>query len=83
LTELLEREDCTIGKLGMAKAWITKLMRENARLGREMMGGNGILSDNYVMRALCDMEAIFTYEGTYDINMLVCGRELTGYSAFV
>ena len=34
------------------------------------------------MRAFCDIEAIFTYEGSYDINALVAGRELTGYSAF-
>ena len=47
-----------------------------------MLGGNGIVSDNHVMRAFCDIEAIFTYEGSYDINSLVAGRELTGYSAF-
>lgn len=47
-----------------------------------MCGGNGILHDNYVMKALADMEAIYTYEGTYDINTLVAGRELTGKSAF-
>ena len=47
-----------------------------------MLGGNGIISDNHVMRAFCDIEAIFTYEGSYDINSLVAGRELTGYSAF-
>ena len=34
------------------------------------------------MKALADMEAIYTYEGTYDINTLVTGRELTGLSAF-
>ena len=47
-----------------------------------MLGGNGIVSDNYLMRALCDMEAIYTYEGSYDINCLVVGRELTGFAAF-
>lgn len=47
-----------------------------------MLGGNGIVSDNHVMRAFCDIEAIYTYEGSYDINSLVAGRELTGYSAF-
>ena len=46
------------------------------------MGGNGILHDNYLMRAVADAEAMFTYEGTYDINVLVTGRELTGLAAF-
>lgn len=68
--------------LGMGKAWISKLMRETAQIGRELLGGNGIISDNYVMRAVCDIEAVYTYEGTYDINCLVSGRELTGYAAF-
>lgn len=52
------------------------------RLGREICGGNGLLHENYVMRALTDMEAVYTYEGTYEVNALVAGRELTGLSAF-
>ena len=46
------------------------------------MGGNGILHDNYLMKAVADAEAIYTYEGTYDINTLVAGREITGIPAF-
>lgn len=42
------------------------------------MGGNGILLENRAMKALMDMEVIYTYEGTYDINMLIAGREITG-----
>ena len=41
-----------------------------------------MLHENYVMRALADMEAVYTYEGTYEINALVAGRELTGLAAF-
>jgi alkylation response protein AidB-like acyl-CoA dehydrogenase len=51
-------------------------------LGREICGGNGLLHENYAMRALTDMEAVYTYEGTYEINALVAGRQLTGLSAF-
>lgn len=47
-----------------------------------MLGGNGIIIDNYLIKAMMDMEGIYTYEGTYDINCLVAGRELTGVSAF-
>ena len=72
----------TIGMSSGVKAWVTSTARDVARLGREMMGGNGIISDNYCMRALLDAEAIYTYEGTYDINCLVAARELTGIAAF-
>lgn len=66
----------------MGKAWATERTREVARIGREMLGGNGIISDYYVMKAVTDAEVAHTYEGTYDINALVAGRELTGISSF-
>lgn len=47
-----------------------------------MLGGNGIVFDHYVMKAHADIEALYTYEGTYDINSLVASRELTGIAAF-
>jgi len=47
-----------------------------------MLGGNGIISDNYAMKALADAEVVFTFEGTYEVNTLVAGRELTGISSF-
>ena len=58
----------------MIKAWVTERAREVVRLGREICGGNGLLHENYVMRALTDIEAPYTYEGTYEINTLVGGR---------
>ena len=52
-------------------------------LAREVCGGNGIIIDNHVMKCLIDVEAMYTYEGSYEVNMLVGGRELTGgLSAF-
>ena len=62
----------------MTKGFSTMISREVARLGREMMGGNGIIHDNYVIKAVDDAEVIYTGDGTYDINVLVTGRELTG-----
>jgi alkylation response protein AidB-like acyl-CoA dehydrogenase len=47
-------------------------------LAREICGGNGILLENHVMKALVDAEAMYTYEGTYEVQTLVSGRELTG-----
>lgn len=60
------------------KAHVTKLGRETVALAREVCGGNGILIENKVIKAFLDMESMYTYEGTYDINSLVSGRELTG-----
>jgi len=79
---LYQEGKATIGMVGMAKSWCTKTGREVAALGREVLGGNGIIIDNYAMKGLADMESIHTYEGTYDINTLVAGRELTGKAAF-
>jgi len=61
---------------------ILTFLREAAGIARESLGGNGILLENYLIKAVIDMEAIYTYEGTYDINTLVAGRELTGVAAF-
>lgn len=68
--------------ISAVKAYTTSTAREVARLGREMLGGNGIISDHYCMKAVGDAEVMYTYEGTYDINSLVAGRELTGIAAF-
>ena len=72
----------TIGQIAMAKSFSTEMLREAARYGREALGGNGIVADNHVMKVLVDAEVLYTYEGTYDINLMVSGRELTGYAAF-
>lgn len=82
VTRLYEAGKANIARAAMAKAWNTMMLREVAKLGREMMGGNGIILDNYAMKALADAEGIYTYEGTYDVNSLVVGRELTGVAAF-
>lgn len=82
LAQLYEEGKITIGMVSLGKAFVTERTREVARLGREMFGGDGIIFDNYVMKALADTEALYTYEGTYDINSLVAGRELTGIAAF-
>jgi len=82
VTKLMNENKVTIGQVGMVKAWVTLRGREVCALGREMLGGNGITFDNYVMKAMADMEAMYTYEGTYDVNSLVNARELTGIAAF-
>lgn len=82
LCKLYEKGAMTPGHASMGKSWITARARETVALGRELLGGNGILSDFLVAKAFCDIEPIYTYEGTYDINTLVTGREVTGIASF-
>ncbi|KAK8928448.1 Acyl-coenzyme A oxidase 4, peroxisomal [Platanthera zijinensis] len=80
--KLYEAGKMTPGHASLSKAWITRRARKTVSLGRELLGGNGLLTDFLVGKAFCDMEAIFTYDGTYDINNLVTGREITGFESF-
>jgi glutaryl-CoA dehydrogenase len=52
-------------------------------MGRGITGGNGILAEYDIARFFSDAEAVYTYEGTHEINALVIGRALTGDSAFI
>jgi len=56
---------------------------EVARLARDMHGGNGITDEFHVMRVMCNLETVNTYEGTHDIHALVLGRAQTGIQAFM
>ncbi|MFC7407002.1 acyl-CoA dehydrogenase family protein [Georgenia alba] len=67
----------------LAKAWIARRTRETVALAREVCGGNGITLDTDVARFHADAEAIYTFEGTNEINQLVVGRAITGMGAFV
>ncbi|WFP15882.1 acyl-CoA dehydrogenase family protein [Citricoccus muralis] len=72
-----------MAQAALAKATVTRLARESAAMGRDAMGGNGIVADFGMAKTMCDIEAIYTYEGTHSINSLIVGRALTGVSAFV
>jgi glutaryl-CoA dehydrogenase len=67
----------------LAKAFCTVRMRETVGWARELLGGNGILLENHVGRFVADSEAIYSYEGTREINTLIVGRAITGLGAFV
>jgi glutaryl-CoA dehydrogenase len=67
----------------LAKAFCTVRMRETVGLARELLGGNGILLEYHVGRFVADAEAIYSYEGTREINTLIVGRAITGTGAFV
>jgi glutaryl-CoA dehydrogenase len=67
----------------LAKAFCTVRMRETVGYARELLAGNGILLDHQVGRFVADAEAIYSYEGTREMNSLIVGRAITGFSAFV
>ena len=76
------------GKLGdhhasLAKAFCTARMRETVAWAREVCGANGIVVDYNVARFFCDAEALYSYEGTYQMQNLIVGKAITGLSAFV
>ena len=67
----------------LVKAFTTSSMRDTVGWAREVLGGNGILLEHHVGRFVADAEAIYSYEGTREINTLIVGRAITGESAFV
>ena len=83
IASLLEAGKLTDTIASLAKLNNTRKAREVILQSRELLGGNGILLEYHVVRHMCDIEAIYTYEGTADIQELIVGREITGSSAFV
>ena len=83
LSEMQDQEILTDEHASLAKVFCTMRTRDVVIRAREVMGGNGILLDHDVARFVADAEAIYSYEGTKEINSLIVGRAITGYSAFV
>lgn len=67
----------------LAKTYATERMRETVGWAREVCGGNGIVLDYDVARFFADAEALYSYEGTREMNTLIVGRSITGQAAFV
>jgi alkylation response protein AidB-like acyl-CoA dehydrogenase len=83
LSQLQDAGQMTDEHASLAKAFCTVRMRETVGWARELMGGNGILLENHVGRYVADAEAIYSYEGTREVNTLIVGRAVTGTSAIV
>ena len=78
LSQLQDAGRMTDEHASLAKAFCTVRMRETVGWARELMGGNGILLENNVGRYVADAEAIYSYEGTREVNTLIVGRAITG-----
>lgn len=83
LSELQDQEKLSDEQASLAKVFCSLRTRDIVSRAREVMGGNGILLEYDVARFVADAEAIYSYEGTKEINTLIVGRAITGYSAFV
>ena len=79
---LAQRGHLTDTIAGLAKLNNTRKARVIAADARDMLGGNGILLENQVIRHMADIEAIHTYEGTETMQTLIVGRDITGVGAF-
>ncbi len=82
LTELAERGPLGDEHAALTKTWAADRARDAVALGREICGAEGIRIDNDVARYFADCEALYTFEGTHEINSLIVGRAITGLSAF-
>ena len=81
MARLQESGRLTMEHAALAKATCSRQMRETVALGRSILGGNGITTDYEMAKIFVDAEAIYSYEGTYEVNALIVGRAITGISA--
>ncbi len=70
-------------RASLAKVFCGEKMRDTVALARAALGGNGILLEHDVARYFADAEALYSYEGTHEMNTLIVGRAITGMSAFI
>ncbi len=82
LAELKEAGRLRPEQVSMAKRNNVRMARDQARVAREVLGGNGITADYSPMRHMANLETVYTYEGTHDIHTLILGHDLTGVPAF-
>ena len=82
LSQLQDQGVMNDEQASLAKVFCTVSCRQVTSMARELMGANGILVSNHVARFLGDAEALYSYEGTKQINSLIVGRSVTGMSAF-
>ncbi len=83
LSQLQDEGKLTDEQASLAKVFCSLRTRDIVSHARELFGGNGILIDYNIARFVADAEAIYSYEGTKEINSLIVGRAITGKSAFI
>ena len=79
---LKQKGDLSPIHVSMLKRDNVRMALEAARAARSMLGGNGIMGEFHIMRHVCNLETVFTYEGTHEVHTLAIGRAITGENAF-
>ncbi|WP_245934457.1 acyl-CoA dehydrogenase family protein [Arthrobacter psychrolactophilus] len=82
MAELADRGQLTNAQASMVKMATAQKGKWICNEARELLGGNGLLLENHVIRHMTDMEVVSTYEGTDSMQALIVGRDITGISAF-
>jgi glutaryl-CoA dehydrogenase len=82
LGRLKDQGKSTFVQVSIAKRNNVHMALESARAARDILGGNGILNEYSAMRHACNLESVYTYEGTHDIHTLIVGEHLTGLAAY-
>jgi glutaryl-CoA dehydrogenase len=82
LGRLKDKGKMTFSHVSMAKRNNVRKALEIARSARTILGANGVSGEYQVMRHMCNLESVDTYEGTYDIHTLIIGKEITGIPSY-
>ncbi|HEX7898415.1 MAG TPA: acyl-CoA dehydrogenase family protein [Planctomycetota bacterium] len=82
LGRLKDEGKSTFVQISLAKRNNVSQALEIARMARDILGGNGILNEYAAMRHMCNLESVYTYEGTHDIHTLIIGEHITGIPAY-
>ncbi|GAB4108758.1 MAG: acyl-CoA dehydrogenase family protein [Acidobacteriota bacterium] len=82
LAQLKDAGTMTFAQVSLAKRNNVRIALDIARVARDILGANGILSDYPVFRHMANLESVYTYEGTHDIHGLILGQAITGIPAF-
>jgi glutaryl-CoA dehydrogenase len=82
LGRLKEKDQATAVHISIAKRNNVHMALEAARTCRDILGANGVHDEYPVGRHMCNLESVFTYEGTHDIHTLILGEHLTGIAAY-
>ena len=82
LARLKDSGDLDFSHISLGKKNNVAIARKCAQLGREILGGNGIMDDYPMMRHMMNLETVYTYEGTHEIHTLILGQKITDIPAF-
>jgi len=80
--QLKNQGEIHFAHVSMGKQNNVEMALEVARMCRDMLGGNGIMAEYKAMRHMCNLETVYTYEGTNDIHLLIMGQQITGVGAY-